>query len=67
MEALPKWSWVNIENWPRKFEIYGWTEIGTRIQHKLLIKLMGYNYKIVYKKEKENRATDALSRRPQEQ
>jgi hypothetical protein len=35
------------------------------IQHKLLIKLMGYNYKIECKKGKENKATDALSRRPQ--
>jgi hypothetical protein len=34
------------------------------IQHKLLIKLMGYNYKIEYKKGRENRADDALSRRP---
>jgi hypothetical protein len=32
------------------------------IQHKLMVKLMGYNYKIEYKKGKENRAADALSR-----
>jgi hypothetical protein len=30
----------------------------------LLIKLLGYNYTIEYKKGHENRATDALSRRP---
>jgi hypothetical protein len=36
------------------------------IQHKLMVKLMGYNYKIEYKKGKENREVDALSRRPQE-
>jgi hypothetical protein len=36
------------------------------IQHKLLVKLMCYNYKIEYKKGKENKAADALSRRPQE-
>jgi hypothetical protein len=36
------------------------------IQHKLLIKLMGYDYKIEYKKGKENKVVDALSRRPQE-
>jgi hypothetical protein len=34
------------------------------IQHKLLIKLLGYNYTIEYKKDHENKATDALSRRP---
>jgi hypothetical protein len=34
------------------------------IQHKLMVKLMGYNYKIEYKKGKENKAADALSRRP---
>jgi hypothetical protein len=34
------------------------------IQHKLLIKLLGYNYTIEYKKGHENRAADAFSRRP---
>jgi hypothetical protein len=37
------------------------------IQHKLLVKLIGYNYKIEYKEGKENKATYALSRRPQEE
>jgi hypothetical protein len=36
------------------------------IQHKLMVKLMGYNYKVEYKKGRENRVADALSRRPQE-
>jgi hypothetical protein len=35
------------------------------IQHKLLVKLMGYNYTIEYKRGKENKVVDALSRRPQ--
>jgi hypothetical protein len=28
---------------------------------------MGYNYKIEYKKGKDNKAADALSRRPQDE
>jgi hypothetical protein len=37
------------------------------IQHKLLVKLLGYNYTIEYKKGHENRAVDALSRRPHQE
>ena len=32
------------------------------IQHKLLVKLLGYNFKIEYKQGKNNRVADALSR-----
>jgi hypothetical protein len=32
------------------------------IEHKLLVELLGYNYKVEYKKGKENKAADALSR-----
>jgi hypothetical protein len=32
------------------------------IQHKLLIKLLGYNYKVEIKKSKVNKVVDALSR-----
>ena len=34
------------------------------IQHKLLVKRLGYNYTIEYKKGKENKVADALSRAP---
>jgi hypothetical protein len=34
------------------------------IQHKLLIKLLGYNYSVEYKRGKENIVADALSRAP---
>jgi hypothetical protein len=38
--------------------------LHTQWQHKVLSKLMGMQYKIVYKKGSENRVVDALSRRP---
>jgi hypothetical protein len=34
------------------------------IQNKLLIKILGYNYKVEYKNGKEHKAADALSHRP---
>ncbi len=37
--------------------------ISTAIQHKVMLKLMGLEYTIKYKKGKENLAVDALSRR----
>ena len=37
-------------------------KITEGIQHKLLLKLLGYNFTVEYKKGKENRVADALSR-----
>jgi hypothetical protein len=40
--------------------------IMTEAQHKWLVKLMGYNFTIEYKKGLENSATDSLSRKEQQ-
>jgi hypothetical protein len=69
IEALKKWKHylteasliLSIDQQSLKY--MGDQRLVLGIQHKLLIKLMGYNYKIEYKKGKENGTTDALSRR----
>ena len=38
--------------------------LHTPWQHEVMSKLMGMQYKIVYKKRSENRVADTLSRRP---
>jgi hypothetical protein len=70
IEALKKWKHyiseatliLRIDQQSLKHIAYQILVQG--IQHKLLIKLLGYNYTIEYKKGHENKAADALSRRP---
>jgi hypothetical protein len=70
IEALKKWKhylaeaklilridWYSLKYMSEQRLVQG-------IQHKLLVKLMGYNYTIEYKKGKDNKAADALSRKP---
>jgi hypothetical protein len=71
IEALTNWKHYMAEATlilrtdQQSLKFMGEQRLVLGIQHKLLIKLMGYNYKIEYKKGKENEAVDALSRRPQ--
>nr|CAD1842688.1 unnamed protein product [Ananas comosus var. bracteatus] len=44
-------------------QIGGWSRAVTPMQQKGMLKLMGFNYIIAYRKGKENLAADALSRR----
>ena len=38
-------------------------KVSERLQHKLLLKFLEFNYSIEYKKGKENKVVDALSRK----
>ncbi|XP_022685245.1 uncharacterized protein LOC111258328 [Setaria italica] len=68
LEALKKWKHylastsVIIRNDQQSLKYIHEQRLLAGIQHKLLVKLLGNNYKIEYKKGKENRAADALSR-----
>jgi hypothetical protein len=72
LEALKKWkhyflgSSLIIKTDQASLKYINEQRITDGIQHKLLIKLMSFNYKIEYKKGKENRVADALSRIPQQ-
>jgi hypothetical protein len=73
IEALKKWKHYLVEATlilrtdQQSLKFMGEQRLVQGIQHKLLVKLMGYNYKIEYKKGKDNKAADALSRRPQDE
>lgn len=71
IEALKKWkhylaeSAMIIRTDQQSLRFMGDQRLNEGIQHKLMVKLLGYNYTIEYKKGKNNRAADSLSRRPQ--
>uniref|UniRef100_A0A0A9A0M3 Integrase catalytic domain-containing protein n=1 Tax=Arundo donax TaxID=35708 RepID=A0A0A9A0M3_ARUDO len=71
LEAIKKWrhylaeSTLIIRTDQQSLKYLSDQRLIEGIQHKLLLKLMNYNYKIEYKKGRENKAADALSRKPQ--
>jgi hypothetical protein len=68
LEALKKWkhyfatSSLIIKTDQQALKYIQDQKLTKRIQHKLVIKLLGYNYTVEYKKGKENTVADALSR-----
>jgi hypothetical protein len=70
IEAIKKWkhyfagSSLIIRTDQQSLKFIQEQKLTEGIQHKLLIKLLGYDYIIEYKKGRENKAADALSRAP---
>jgi hypothetical protein len=68
IEALKKWkhyfsaSSLIIKTDQQSLKYIQDQKLTEGIQHKLLVKLLGYNYTVEYKKGKENKVADALSR-----
>lgn len=68
LEALKKWkhyfaaSSVIIRTDQESLKYIQEQKLTEGIQHKLLIRLLGYNFSIEYKKGKTNKVADALSR-----
>jgi hypothetical protein len=73
LEALKKWKHyfastsVVIKTDQQSLKYIQDQRLAEGIQHKLLIKLLGFNYKVEYKKGRENKVADALSRAPHSQ
>jgi hypothetical protein len=69
LEALKKWrhyflgTELLIKTDQKSLKFMTEQTVADGIQHKLLLKLLEFNYKIEYKKGKENKAADALSRK----
>jgi hypothetical protein len=70
IEALKKWKHyiseasLILRTNQQSLKYIGEQRLVQGIQHKLLVKLLGYDYKIEYKKCHENKEVDALSKRP---
>jgi ribonuclease HI len=68
LEALKKWKHyfastsVIIRTDQQSLKYIQDQRLVEGIQHKLLVKLLGFNYKVEYKKGRENKVADALSR-----
>lgn len=69
MESLKRWrhyflgSQFLIKTDQQSLKYITEQKVSEGIQHKLMLKLLEFNYKIEYKKGKENKVADALSRR----
>jgi ribonuclease HI len=68
LEALKKWKHyfastsVIIRTDQQSLKYIQDQRLVEGIQHELLVKLLGFNYKVEYKKGRENKVADALSR-----
>lgn len=68
IEAIKKWkhyfasSSIIIRTDQQSLKHIQDQKVTEGVQHKLLIKLLGYKFTVEYKKGKENRVTDALSK-----
>jgi hypothetical protein len=68
LEALKQWKQyfsatsIVIRTYQQSLKYIQDSKLIEDIQHKLLIKLLGYNYIVEYKKGEENKVADALSR-----